>query len=56
MSLMHHLTLLRHITDGQWKDWDPSNPPTQHVELAGGESQNLERPDQWIMPDKYASR
>jgi DNA ligase-4 len=42
----------RHITDGEWKDWDPHNPPTQYIELAGGESQHLERPDQWIMPDK----
>lgn len=44
--------ILRHITDGQWKDWDPNNPPTQYIELAGDESQHLERPDQWIMPDK----
>ncbi|KAI9852197.1 MAG: DNA ligase (ATP) [Thelocarpon superellum] len=41
---------LRHHTDGKWKEWDPKKPPTEYVELAGGDQQ-LERPDMWIRPD-----
>ncbi|KAL6721565.1 DNA ligase (ATP) [Lecanora helva] len=40
---------IRHKTDGKWKKWDPKNPPTQYIELAGGALQ-YERPDEWILP------
>lgn len=42
---------VRHHTDGKWKDWDPKHPPTDYVELSGGELQ-FERPDVWIKPDE----
>lgn len=42
---------IRHHTDGKWRDWDPKRPPTEFVELAGGELQ-YERPDVWIRPDE----
>ncbi|KAL8952821.1 MAG: hypothetical protein Q9222_001293 [Ikaeria aurantiellina] len=41
---------LRHRTEGKWKPWDPKRPPTDYVELAGGQLQ-YERPDMWIRPD-----
>ncbi|KAI9730999.1 MAG: DNA ligase (ATP) [Cirrosporium novae-zelandiae] len=40
---------IRHHTDGKWKDWDAKHPPTQYIELSGGELQ-YERPDVWIKP------
>ena len=40
---------VRHKTDGKWRKWDPKNPPTQYIELAGGPLQ-YERPDEWILP------
>ncbi|CAG8956186.1 hypothetical protein HYFRA_00012103 [Hymenoscyphus fraxineus] len=40
---------IRHQTEGKWKDWDVKNPPTEFVELAGGDRQR-ERPDVWIRP------
>lgn len=42
---------IRHHTDGKWKDWDPRKPPTEFIELAGGDAQ-YERPDVWIKPDE----
>ncbi len=42
---------IRHQTHGKWKDWDPKRPPTEFIELAGGDAQ-LERPDVWIRPDE----
>ena len=42
---------IRHLTDGKWKDWNPQRPPTEFIELAGGERQH-ERPDVWIRPDE----
>jgi DNA ligase-4 len=42
---------IRHHTDGKWKDWDPKHPPSEFVELAGGDAQ-YERPDVWIKPDE----
>ena len=42
---------IRHHTDGKWKDWDPKKPPTDYVELAGGDAQ-YERPDVWIKPEE----
>ncbi|XRM46458.1 DNA ligase (ATP) [Aspergillus tubingensis] len=41
---------IRHHTDGKWMDWNPKNPPTAYIELAGGNAQH-ERPDQWIKPE-----
>lgn len=42
---------IRHHTDGKWIDWDPKRPPTDYVELSGGDLQ-FERPDVWIKPDE----
>lgn len=42
---------IRHHTDGKWKSWDPKKPPTEYIELAGGDAQR-ERPDMWIRPDE----
>ena len=42
---------LRHLTEGKWKPWDPKRPPTEYIELAGGQLQ-YERPDVWIRPDE----
>lgn len=41
---------IRHHTEGKWKEWDPKNPPTHYIELAGGDLQ-YERPDLWIKPE-----
>ena len=41
---------IRHKTDGKWRKWDPKRPPTEYIALAGDESHQLERPDEWIMP------
>ncbi|TQV94681.1 DNA ligase 4 [Cordyceps javanica] len=41
---------IRHRTEGKWIDWDASNPPSEFVELGGGETKQLERPDVWIRP------
>lgn len=42
---------VRHRTDGKWKDWNPRRPPTDLIELAGGDAQ-YERPDVWIRADE----
>ncbi|KAJ5713296.1 Nucleic acid-binding OB-fold [Penicillium malachiteum] len=42
---------LRHFTDGKWKIWDSNKPPSQYIELAGGDSQ-YEKPDMWIKPSE----
>ncbi|ODA81269.1 hypothetical protein RJ55_04233 [Drechmeria coniospora] len=41
---------IRHHTEGRWIDWDAKNPPSEYIELAGGRSRQLERPDVWIRP------
>lgn len=41
---------IRHRTEGKWIDWDPKNPPTEYIELGGGEARQFERPDVWIRP------
>ena len=41
---------IRHHTDGKWLDWDARNPPTDWIELGGGDRQ-YERPDVWIKPE-----
>jgi DNA ligase-4 len=37
------------MTEGKWVDWDRDRPPTEYIELAGGDLQK-ERPDMWIKP------
>jgi DNA ligase-4 len=41
---------IRHRTEGKWIPWDPKNPPSEYIELGGGESRQHERPDVWIRP------
>ena len=41
---------IRHRTEGKWMDWDRKNPPTEYIELGGGEARQFERPDVWIRP------
>ncbi|KAH7144494.1 hypothetical protein B0J13DRAFT_443852 [Dactylonectria estremocensis] len=41
---------IRHRTEGKWIDWDQRNPPSEYVELGGGEARQFERPDVWIRP------
>jgi DNA ligase 4 len=41
---------VNYLTDGKWKKWDPKKPPTDIIELGGGDKQ-YERPDVWIMPE-----
>jgi DNA ligase-4 len=43
---------IRHHTEGKWHDWDPANPPTELIELGGGERLQYERPDVWIRPSE----
>jgi DNA ligase-4 len=40
---------IRHHTDGKWMKWDSKKPPTEFIELSGGDAQN-EKPDMWIKP------
>lgn len=40
---------VRHKTEGKWMDWDLKKPPTDIIELAGGDRQ-FEKPDVWIYP------
>lgn len=42
---------VRHQTEGKWINWDPAKPPTDYVELAGGDKQ-FEKPDVWIRPSE----
>ena len=42
---------IRKRTEGKWKEWNPKKPPTQYIELAGGNLQ-YERPDEWIRPSE----
>jgi DNA ligase-4 len=41
---------IKHRTEGKWIEWDAKNPPSEYIELAGGETKQLERPDMWIRP------
>ncbi|RCI10831.1 hypothetical protein L249_5241 [Ophiocordyceps polyrhachis-furcata BCC 54312] len=41
---------IRHRTEGKWQVWDASRPPSEFIELAGGERRQIERPDMWIRP------
>ncbi|KAL3963456.1 hypothetical protein ACCO45_000460 [Purpureocillium lilacinum] len=41
---------IRHHTEGKWIEWDAKNPPSEYIELGGGEAKQLERPDMWIRP------
>ena len=42
---------IRYRTEGKWHNWDPKRPPSEFIELGGGELQ-YERPDVWIRPDE----
>ncbi|KAF4982645.1 hypothetical protein FZEAL_1752 [Fusarium zealandicum] len=41
---------IRHRTEGKWIEWDQKNPPSEYIELGGGELRQYERPDVWIRP------
>ena len=41
---------IRHRTEDKWIQWDPKRPPTEYIELGGGDRQ-FERPDVWIKPE-----
>jgi len=41
---------IKHHTEGKWRDWDAANPPSEYIELGGGERFQYERPDVWIRP------
>ncbi|KAK1828475.1 hypothetical protein QBC39DRAFT_385030 [Podospora conica] len=41
---------IKHLTEGKWRDWDAAAPPSEYVELGGGERMQCERPDVWIRP------
>ena len=41
---------IRHRTEGKWMEWDRKNPPSEYIELGGGEARQYERPDMWIRP------
>ena len=41
---------IRHRTDGKWIEWDQKKPPSEYIELGGGEARQYERPDVWIRP------
>ncbi|KAK0646421.1 ATP dependent DNA ligase domain-containing protein [Cercophora newfieldiana] len=41
---------IKHLTEGKWYDWDAANPPSEFIELGGGERLQCERPDVWIRP------
>lgn len=45
-----HYAEIRHRTDGKWIKWDPANPPSEYIELGGGEARQHEKPDVWIRP------
>lgn len=40
---------IRHMTDGKWIEWNSKQPPTDFIELGGGDKQ-YEKPDVWIRP------
>lgn len=46
------LAEIRHHTEGKWKPWDPKKPPSRYIQLAGGEKQQILRPDMWIRPSE----
>ncbi|CAM1510191.1 Fc.00g005260.m01.CDS01 [Cosmosporella sp. VM-42] len=41
---------IRHRTEGKWIEWDSKNPPSEYIELGGGEARQYEKPDMWIRP------
>lgn len=43
---------IKHHTEGKWIDWDAAHPPSEYVELGGGERHQYERPDVWIRPSE----
>ncbi|KAM7184329.1 hypothetical protein V8F33_013053 [Rhypophila sp. PSN 637] len=43
---------IKHHTEGKWRDWDSANPPSEYIELGGGERLQYEKPDVWIRPSE----
>ncbi|KAK4217867.1 hypothetical protein QBC37DRAFT_413426 [Rhypophila decipiens] len=43
---------IKHHTEGKWRDWDSANPPSEYIELGGGERLQYEKPDVWIRPSQ----
>ncbi|KAL7625970.1 DNA ligase (ATP) [Parahypoxylon ruwenzoriense] len=43
---------IRHHTHDKWKPWDPKKPPSEYIQLAGGEKHQILRPDVWIRPSE----
>ncbi|KAK0621195.1 hypothetical protein B0T17DRAFT_617670 [Bombardia bombarda] len=43
---------IKHHTEGRWHDWDAGSPPSEYIELGGGERLQYERPDVWIRPSE----
>ncbi|KAI2642476.1 DNA ligase I [Xylaria nigripes] len=43
---------IQRLTEGKWKDWDVKKPPSQFIQLAGGDKYQYERPDVWIRPSE----
>lgn len=41
---------VHHRTEGKWMEWDSKKPPSEYIELGGGELRQYERPDMWIRP------
>ncbi|KAI1654561.1 ATP-dependent DNA ligase [Daldinia decipiens] len=46
------LAEIRHLTEGKWKPWDPKKPPSEYIQLAGGDKYQILRPDVWIRPSE----
>ncbi|KAI1465093.1 ATP-dependent DNA ligase [Daldinia caldariorum] len=46
------LAEIRHLTEGKWKSWDPKKPPSEYIQLAGGDKYQILRPDVWIRPSE----
>ncbi|KAI8960384.1 ATP-dependent DNA ligase [Daldinia sp. FL1419] len=46
------LAEIRHLTEGKWKPWDPKKPPSEYIQLAGGDKYQVLRPDVWIRPSE----
>ncbi|KAI5457758.1 ATP dependent DNA ligase domain-containing protein [Mariannaea sp. PMI_226] len=41
---------IKHRTEGKWVEWNQKSPPSEYIELGGGEARQYERPDMWIRP------
>jgi DNA ligase 4 len=41
---------IHHRLEDKWIEWDSKKPPSEYIELAGGERLQYEKPDVWIRP------